>query len=96
MQRLLIVSDPPAKPGYLPRLRYLCDYLVRKGYDVTLLTEAYQELPFAHTYPIEQIKMYNGSPFEWFIKTVWTLITDWHNRVLPNGRWRKWKEDMMW
>lgn len=81
MQRLLIVSDPPAKPGYLPRLRYLCDYLVRKGYDVTLLTEAYQELPFAHTYPIEQIKMYNGSAFDWFIKTVWTLITDWHNRV---------------
>lgn len=81
MQRLLIVSDPPAKPGYLPRLRYLCDYLVRKGYDVTLLTEVYQELPFAHTYPIEQIKMYNGSAFDWFIKTVWTLITDWHNRV---------------
>ena len=76
MRRLLIVSDPPAAPGYLPRLRALCDYLVQKGVDVTVLTETYQALDFAHTYPIETIQMYSGKPLDWFIKTVWTLLTD--------------------
>ena len=78
---ILVVSDPPAAPGYLPRLRYLCDYLVRKGYAVTLLTEEYEPLPFAHTYPIETIRMYRGGTFDWLIKTVWTVLTDWHNRI---------------
>ena len=81
MKRLLIVSDPPAAPGYLPRVRFLCDFLVQKGYDVTLLTEEYQPLDFAHSYPIRTIHMYSGNTFDWFIKTVWTLITDWHNRA---------------
>ena len=81
MKKLLIVSDPPAAPGYLPRVRALCEYFVQKGYDVTLLTEAYKDLAFAHSYPIETIRMYSGSTFDWFIKTVWTLLTDWHNRV---------------
>jgi len=81
MKKLLVVSDPPAAPGYLPRLRYLCDYLVRKGCDVTLLTEKYEPLLFEHTYPIETIRMYSGGRLDWFIKTIWTLLTDWHNRV---------------
>ena len=78
---ILVVSDPPVAPGYLPRLRYLCDYLDRKGFAVTLLTETSEPLPFAHNYPIETIRMYSGSTFNWFVKTVWTLLTDWHNRV---------------
>ena len=81
MKRLLIVSDPPAAPGYLPRVRALCEYFVQKGYDVTLLTEEYGDLAFAHSYPIETIRMYRDSTFDWFVKTVWTLLTDWHNRV---------------
>ena len=81
MKRLLVVSDPPAAPGYLPRVRYLCEYLVRKGYDVTLLTEEYGDLAFAHSYPIETIRMYSGGIFDWMTKTIWTLLTDWHNRV---------------
>ena len=76
-----MVSDPPVAPGYLPRLRYLCDYLDRKGYAVTLLTQTSEPLPFAHNYPIETIRMYSGNTFDWFAKTVWTLLTDWHNRV---------------
>jgi hypothetical protein len=78
---ILVVSDPPVAPGYLPRLRYLCDYLDRKGYAVTLLTETSEPLPFAHNYPIETIRMYSGNTLDWFVKTVWTLLTDWHNRV---------------
>ena len=81
MKKLLVVSDPPAAPGYLPRLRFLCDYLVRKGYDVTLLTEEYHPLDFSRTYPVETIRMYSGGTTEWFIKTVWTLLTNWHDRV---------------
>lgn len=78
---ILVVSDPPAAPGYLPRLRYLCDFLVRKGYEVCLLTEEYEPLDFIHSYPIQTIRMYSGGMFDWLLKTGWTLVTDWHNRV---------------
>lgn len=81
MKRLLIVSDPPVAPGYLPRLRYLCEYLVRKGYDVTWVTEQRGDIPFDHTYPLITIPMYSGSKCDWFIKSVWTLLTDWYNRA---------------
>ena len=81
MKKLLVVSDPPVAPGYLPRLRSLCDYFVQKGCDITLLTEENEPLNFAHSYPIETIRMYDGSKTDWLIKTVWTLLTDWHNRV---------------
>ena len=81
MKRILVISDPPAPPGFLPRVRYLCDHLTRKGYKVTLLTEQYQPLNFEHTFPIETICMYSGSTLDWFVKTIWTLLTDWHNRV---------------
>ena len=80
-KHILVISDPPAAPGYLPRVRSLCDYLVQKGHDVALLTEQYQPLDFEHTYPIETIRMYSGGSFDWFIKTVWTLLTDWHDRA---------------
>lgn len=81
---ILVVSDPPAAPGYLPRVRYLCDFLVRKGYDVKLLTEIYEPLPFKHNYPIHLLRLYSGGTFDWLVKTVWTLLTDWHNRALAN------------
>ena len=78
---ILVISDPPVAPGYLPRLRHLCDYLVQKGMEVTLLTEEGQPLAFEHSYPIQTIRMYSGSTFDWFIKTVWSLLTDWHDRA---------------
>lgn len=81
---ILVVSDPPAAPGYLPRVRYLCDFLVRKGYDVKLLTEIYEPLDFKHNYPIHLLRLYSGGTFDWLIKTVWTLLTDWHSRALAN------------
>ena len=81
MKKILVLSDPPAAPGYLPRLRFLCDYLVQRGYDVTLLTEQSQPLPFEHSYPIVTIPMYSGSTLDWALKTLWTLLTDWHNRA---------------
>ena len=89
MKKLLVVSDPPAAPGYLPRVRYLCEYLVRRGYDVTLLTEEYQPLDFAHSYPVETIRMYSGTTADWFVKSVRTLLTDWHNRVFAQRALRQ-------
>ncbi len=80
-KHILVISDPPAAPGFLPRLRYMCDFLVRKGYEITLLTEQYQPLVFAHSYPIITIPMYSGGLFDWTVKTIWTLLTDWHNRA---------------
>lgn len=80
-KHILVVSDPPAGPGYLPRVRHLCAYLMRQGHDVTLLTEEYEPLSFAHSYPVKTIRIYRGGSFEWCIKAIWTLLTDWHNRV---------------
>ena len=81
MKRILVICDPPAPPGFSPRVRYLCDYLAQKGYAVTLLTEEDQPLTFEHTYPIKTIRMYSGGYVDWFIKTIWTLLNDWHNRA---------------
>ena len=81
---ILVVSDPMVAPGYLPRVRYLCDYLARKGYGVTLLTEDGKPLTFTHAYPIQTIRMYHGGTLEWFAKAIWTLLTDWYNRAFAN------------
>ena len=77
----MLISDPPAAPGYLPRVRFMCDFLVQKGYDVTWMTEAYGEMKFEHACPLVEISMFSGSTFDWICKTAWTLLTDWHNRA---------------
>ena len=71
MKKFFVVSDPPAAPGYLPRLRHLCDYLVQKGNDVTLCTEEYEPLRFEHSYPIETIRMYRG---EYMAQYSWAIF----------------------
>lgn len=81
---ILVVSDPLAAPGYLPRVRFLCDYLQQQGYQVKLLTEEYQALDFRHSYVIHRLRMYDGSTLDWAVKTLWTLLTDWHNRAFAN------------
>jgi len=78
--RLLILSDPPVAPGYLPRLRYMCDYLQEQGYELHLFTEQIGEMNFAHAYPITTIRTYTGSTMDWLIKSIWSLLTNWHER----------------
>ncbi|MCQ2341101.1 MAG: glycosyltransferase [Paludibacteraceae bacterium] len=78
--RLLIVSDPPIAPGYLPRLRYMCQYLHEQGYDIHLFTEEREPLCFEHTYPITTISTYTGSTLDWLIKSIWSLVSNWHER----------------
>ena len=62
-------------------MRFICDYLVRQGHLVSLLTEQYQPLTFDHSYPIITIPIYTGGLFDWLFKTIWTLLTDWHNKA---------------
>ena len=83
-KRILILTDPYGKPAYAPRLRYLCDYLSGKGYDVAVYTEQFQPHDFGHTYPIYEKPSYR-STFQWAIQSLWSLLTDWRNRRF--SRW---------
>lgn len=82
--RLLILADPYGKPSYAPRLRYLCDYLTRQGWEIEVWTEKWQAIPFEHDYPIHEITIYSGSKIDWALKAGWSLLTDWKNRVFCN------------
>jgi len=82
--RILILSDPPIAPGYLPRLRYMCDYLQEQGYKVHLFTEKGEELEFTHTYPITTIATYSGTTLDWLLKSIWSLLTNWHEHHFAN------------
>jgi len=86
--RILVLSDPIGKPSYAPRLRYVCGYLAKKGYDVTVYTEQIEDsLPFEHTYPIRQWRIYRNS-CDWAVKSLWSLLTDWRDRQFT-GRVRQ-------
>lgn len=78
-KHILILTDPYGKPAYAPRLRYLCDYLSDKGYDIAVYTEQFQTHNFAHTYPIYE-KPTSQRPLHWALRTFWSLLTDWRNR----------------
>ena len=85
-RRLLIVCDPYGKPSFGPRIRYLADYLNRKGWDIDVYTEKWDELCFEHAYPITEIAIYRGQrgsllyKIDWTLKSIWSLLTDWKNR----------------
>lgn len=83
--RILIVSDPYGKPSYAPRLRFLCDYLVKRGYQPVVYTEQFQSHDFPHTYPIHEKPLYYHHSWQWVIYAFWSLLTDWRNRQF--SRW---------
>ncbi len=78
--RILIVTDPYGKPAYAPRLRYLCDYLTDKGYEIVVYTEQFQPHDFAHQYPIVEKPLYYNNTIQWAVYSFWSLLTDWRNR----------------
>lgn len=83
--RVLIVSDPFTSPAYTPRLRCLCDYLAAEGWTIDLYTERCENLTFEHDYSIHEIAVYHtSSPFEWAVKSFWSLLTDWRNRFFTS------------
>lgn len=78
-KRLLILADPYGRPSFAPRLRYLCQHLADKGWQLDVYTERWHEIPFEHTYPITEISFYNGK-FDWALKAFWSLLTNWKER----------------
>jgi len=76
---LLIVTDPFGKPAYAPRLRYFANFLVRQGWNIEVYTEQFEPHSFTHTYPIIEFPCFKNK-FDWMIKSVWALLTDWRNR----------------
>lgn len=84
-RRILIVSDPYSQPSFIPRLRFLCDYLVQHGYQPVVYTEQFQSHGFPHTYPIHEKPLYYRHSWQWLLLALWSLITDWRNRQF--SRW---------
>lgn len=81
----MIVADAFGKPSYAPRLRSVCEHLVRQGWSVELYTEQFVPLSFAHDYPIYECRLYRNQSWDWAIKAAWSMITDWKNRAF--SRW---------
>lgn len=78
--RILILTDPIGKPSYAPRLRYLCQYLADKGYDIEVYTEQFQSYDFPHSYPIYEKPITHHTTWQWAIQSFWSLLSDWRNR----------------
>ena len=77
---ILILADPFGKPSYAPRLRYLCDYLVRQGHQIVVYTEQFQSYDFPHAYPIIEKPLAYHNTWQWAWQSLWSLLTDWRNR----------------
>jgi len=77
---ILIVCDAFGRPAYNPRLRSLCDYLVTQGWQVEVITERFEPLPFAHSYTITEIPVYKNRSMDWFFKAAGSLLFDWKSR----------------
>ena len=82
---ILILADPFGKPSYAPRLRYLCDYLVRQGHRIVVYTEQFQSYDFPHDYPIIEKPITYYNTWQWAWQSLWSLLTDWRNRQF--SRW---------
>ena len=78
---VLVITDPFYKPLYVPRMRYLCNFLVRQGHHVELYSEETDKIDFQHTYQLTTWRFIN-SKTDWIIKTFWTLLTDYKDRWL--------------
>jgi len=77
--RILVLTDPYGKPSFGPRLRYFCNDWIRRGHRIRVITEEFEPIPFEHKYPIDIVPSYRNR-LDWFIKSIWSLLTDWRNR----------------
>lgn len=77
---ILILGDGFGAPAYNPRLRAICSYLEEQGYVFDLVVERIAELSFEHSYPIHEIALYSGGRWDWMVKNIRSLFTDWKNR----------------
>lgn len=84
---ILILADPFGRPSFAPRLRYLCNYLMRQGHQIAVYTEQFQPFDFPHSYPIIEKPIAYHSTWQWAWQSLWSLLTDWRNRQF--SRWVK-------
>lgn len=80
LHNILVLADGIAAPSYNPRLRCLCEGLLKRGYKVQVVTEHIGELAFGYDYKIEQIQIYTGSLWDWMSKNLLSLLFDYKNR----------------
>jgi len=78
-KRLIILADPYNAVAQAPRLRFLCDYLTQRGWQLVVYTEQLAPLTFSHSYPIHEIPFYRNR-LDWLLKAGWSLLTDWKDR----------------
>lgn len=83
-KHILILAEGFGAPAYTPRLRSLCEHIVAEGHDVDVVVEKIAELPFEHSYPIDEVQLYGGSKVDWAMKNIWSLLTDWKNRTMSD------------
>lgn len=84
---IVILADPFGKPSYAPRLRYLCNYLMKQGHQIAVYTEQFQPYDFPHAYPIIEKPIAYHNTWQWAWQSLWSLLTDWRNRQF--SRWVK-------
>ena len=77
---ILILADPFGRPSFAPRLRYLCNYLMRQGHQIAVYTEQFQPFDFPHSYPIIEKPITYHNTWQWAWQSLWSLLTDWRNR----------------
>ncbi|NDV47349.1 hypothetical protein D0T49_09860 [Paludibacter sp. 221] len=84
--RILIYRELALPPAYIPRVRYFCSYLLEKGWEVDLVTEASDEdlyvVEGVSVLPVKYYKYKSGIKFkiEWGIKTFLSILCDYKGR----------------
>ncbi len=86
MAKILVLHDPIHSPLFAPRMRLLCNYLMKKGWDVTLCALYGEKLRFDHDYRIELIrfhKYHRGTTkyeIDWAWKFLLTILFNYKER----------------
>lgn len=83
-KKILILCDAFTPPAYVPRVRFLCDYLAMQGDEIELYTEQFAPINFEHSYSIHEIRIYHFEgvlgKIEWVTKSLLSLLFDYKNR----------------
>jgi hypothetical protein len=86
--KILVLCDRPNPPGYIPRIRYWCDYLAGMGYEITLVTEQSEVKKYLsdkiRVFTFDYLVSRNKIAFyiEWLTKTLLNLLYDHKGRFL--------------
>lgn len=97
--KILIYTEPFLPPAYLPRIRYFCNYFIKKGWDIHLVTEKSElmdNLPKnVSIFYVDYYKCKNRvlSKIEWIIKFVFNFLWDYKGKYFYKKTARFWKNN---